>query len=87
MDEMYFGFLSLYNNANQYDDYNNNQYNNNQQADDAGQAGYDDYFKHADDDAYINEKEAFYNKDDDTFHWNANVGFDGVSVMPISCIN
>jgi hypothetical protein len=25
--------------------------------------------------------------DDDLFHWDNNVGFDGVSIMPVSCIN
>ncbi|KAL7565641.1 hypothetical protein ACA910_018999 [Epithemia clementina (nom. ined.)] len=29
----------------------------------------------------------YANTDDDVFHWNSNVGFDGVSVMPVSCIN
>jgi len=66
--------------------YNGNQNDdqaNNQQAD----QNYDDYFKHNNDDAYKNEQENYYAKDDDTFHWNANVGFDGVSFMPVSCVN
>ncbi len=25
--------------------------------------------------------------DDDLFHWDNNVGFDGVSIMPVSCVN
>jgi hypothetical protein len=25
--------------------------------------------------------------DDDLYHWNANVGFSGVSIMPVSCVN
>ena len=40
------------------------------------------------DDQVSNEEAAAYaNADDDVFHWNSNVGFDGVSVMPLSCIN
>jgi hypothetical protein len=27
------------------------------------------------------------NADDDVFHWNTNVGFGGISIMPLSCIN
>ena len=27
------------------------------------------------------------NIDDDMFHWSDNIGFDGVSIMPLSCIN
>jgi hypothetical protein len=25
--------------------------------------------------------------DDDLYHWNQNVGFGGVSIMPVSCVN
>jgi hypothetical protein len=27
------------------------------------------------------------NVDDDMFHWSDQVGFDGVSLMPVSCVN
>ena len=37
--------------------------------------------------AYENEQQQYQDTDDDTFHWNQNIGFDGVSVMPLSCIN
>lgn len=37
--------------------------------------------------SYENEQKQYQNTDDDTFHWNDNIGFDGVSVMPLSCIN
>ena len=37
--------------------------------------------------AYQKEQQQYQNTDDDTFHWNSNIGFDGVSVMPLSCIN
>ena len=37
--------------------------------------------------SYQNEQKQYQNADDDTFHWNSNIGFDGVSVMPLSCIN
>jgi hypothetical protein len=37
--------------------------------------------------AYENEQKQYQDADDDTFHWNQNIGFDGVSVMPLSCIN
>ena len=37
--------------------------------------------------AYENEQNQYQDTDDDTFHWNQNIGFDGVSVMPLSCIN
>lgn len=55
----------------------------------------DDYYNANDDqsssgggdDAYVKEQEMYQKSDDDLFHWNANVGFDGVSVMPLSCIN
>ena len=39
------------------------------------------------DDAYAQEQRNYQLSDDDLFHWNANVGFGGVSVMPASCIN
>lgn len=37
--------------------------------------------------AYEYEQSQYQNTDDDTFHWNSNKGLDGVSVMPLSCIN
>ena len=37
--------------------------------------------------AYEYEQKQYQDTDDDTFHWNQNIGFDGVSVMPLSCIN
>lgn len=39
------------------------------------------------DNSYQKEQKQYQNADDDVFHWNANIGFDGVSVMPLSCIN
>ena len=41
------------------------------------------------DDVYLQELHQYGNVNDDTFYWNSNnnVGFDGVSVMPLSCIN
>jgi len=39
------------------------------------------------DDAYQKEQEQYQDKDDDEFHWDENMGFDGVSIMPLSCIN
>jgi len=59
--------------------------------DDAAANG-DDYYSANDDDAggnddYAKKQQNDYVADDDLFHWNANVGFDGVSVMPLSCIN
>ena len=63
------------------DDYNYNyQYNNNNN----GNGGGDDdaYNKYVDD--WASNQVA---NDDDLFHWNSNVGFEGVSVMPVSCIN
>lgn len=55
----------------------------------------DDYYlrnknKYNNDDAssgYQKEQQQYQDKDDDLFHWDQNVGFDGVSVMPISCVN
>ena len=35
--------------------------------------------------AYDDQMDAAW--EDDLFHWNSNVGFDGVSIMPVSCIN
>lgn len=37
--------------------------------------------------AYQNEKRSYQYSDDDVFHWNQNIGFDGVSILPLSCIN
>jgi hypothetical protein len=64
------------------DDYQSNQQN----MYNAQNAYGDDYFNHQDD-AYRNEQQAFQYNDDDSFHWNTNVGFDGVSVLPLSCVN
>jgi hypothetical protein len=33
------------------------------------------------------DEQSYQYSDDDVFHWNQNVGFDGVSIMPLSCIN
>ena len=54
--------------------------------DDAAVAG-DDANSSGGDDAYSQEQRNYQLSDDDLFHWNANVGFGGVSVMPASCIN
>ena len=74
------------------DNYQGNNYykNNTDDAvdDDAGNytnknSGASNYYGQIDD--WVN-----YNKDfgdDDLFHWNKNVGFDGVSIMPVSCVN
>ena len=70
--------------ANYYNDDQYNDYGNNYGADDVAANGDD---AAAQDDAYASEAEQYQNNDDDTFHWNENIGFDGVSVMPISCIN
>jgi hypothetical protein len=47
------------------------------------------FFVHRDDgtSSYQKEKAQYENIDDDKFHWNQNIGFDGVSIMPLSCIN
>jgi hypothetical protein len=37
--------------------------------------------------AYQNEKRSYQYSDDDVFHWNQNIGFSGVSILPLSCIN
>ena len=42
----------------------------------------DDYFRYEDDWAANN-----LGGDDDVFRWDSNYGFDGVSVMPVSCVN
>jgi hypothetical protein len=61
--------------------------------DDAAAAAADDGNAAANDDqssssnSYENEQKQYQNTDDDSFHWNSNIGFDGVSVMPLSCIN
>ena len=68
--------------------YNNNTDDANTEDDDAGNytyknSGASNYYGQIDD--WVN-----YNKDfgdDDLFHWNKNVGFDGVSIMPVSCVN
>ncbi|CAB9503732.1 expressed unknown protein (Partial), partial [Seminavis robusta] len=61
---------------------------NNANGDDANNnADGDDANGNGGGDAVQAEQAAYANADDDVFHWNSNVGFDGVSVMPISCIN
>ena len=90
------------NNNNNYNNYNNDDGKKNDDGNknnDDGKGG-DDYY--ADDGAaaqtddganvwkdYSNDDWAKTNmqKDDDLFHWNTNVGFDGVSIMPVSCVN
>jgi len=61
----------------------------------------DDYYANGDDANDQQEDDAVNNyanyvddwaqnqgvNDDDLFHWNTNVGFEGVSIMPVSCIN
>lgn len=49
----------------------------------------DDFYAAEDDDATeeADDGNAAAAVDDDVFHWDQNVGFDGVSVMPLSCIN
>lgn len=61
---------------------NGNQYNNvnDYYTDDRQSSGKGDGY--ADDWVASNQ-----NIDDDMFHWSENIGFDGVSVMPLSCIN
>ena len=49
--------------------------------------GDDSYSNNQMDDAYLKEQKQFQYHDDDAFHWDENVGFDNVSVMPLSCIN
>jgi hypothetical protein len=48
---------------------------------------YTNQYKQTTNDNYSKEKKNYQNADDDKFHWNSNVGFDGVSFMPVSCIN
>jgi hypothetical protein len=75
-------------NGDDYENSNAQNYNNQVYTDDA--AG-DDYYNNQyknEDDAYAKERQNYQNNgDDDTFHWNSNEGFEGVSVMPVSCIN
>jgi hypothetical protein len=76
-------------NGDDYENSNAQNYNNQVYADDA--AG-DDYYNNQyknEDDAYAKERQNYQKSggDDDTFHWNSNEGFEGVSVMPVSCIN
>jgi hypothetical protein len=40
-----------------------------------------------DDNSYQKEQQQYQSHNDDTFHWDNKVGFEGVSVMPVSCIN
>jgi hypothetical protein len=64
----------------------------------AAQQGEDDYYAAddaaadmGDDNAYLNEdmsyQQSYQLADDDVFHWNENVGFSGVSILPLSCVN
>ena len=91
-------FVCANDDAVQADDGNVN--NNNDDAaaaangDDAAEASNDDAAAAAEtnddassNNAYENEQKQYQDTDDDTFHWNQNIGFDGVSVMPLSCIN
>jgi hypothetical protein len=56
--------------------------------DDNSAVSYDDkYSSSSSSTSYEIEQKQYQNTDDDTFHWNSNIGFDGVSVMPLSCIN
>jgi hypothetical protein len=75
-------------NGDDYENQNAQNYNNQVYADDgAGDDYYNNQYKN-EDDAYAKERQNYQNGgDDDTFHWNSNVGFEGVSVMPVSCIN
>lgn len=48
----------------------------------------------AGDDGSNGNTETYYNdngitrySDDDVFHWTPSAGFEGVSIMPISCVN
>jgi hypothetical protein len=85
------GYDDQYQNNAGYDD----QYNN-------GGGGGDDFYQADDnydaydgddysvnnrgDDGYFNQNQ-YQDNDDDTFHWDGDVGFGGVSIMPLSCIN
>jgi hypothetical protein len=76
-------------NGDDYENQNSQNYNNQVYADDAaGDDYYNNQYKNADD-SYAKEMQSYQNNggDDDTFHWNSNEGFEGVSVMPVSCIN
>jgi hypothetical protein len=52
--------------------------------DDAAQS---EYVWNQEDDAAASSSSSQYQEDDDLFHWNSNVGFSGVSIMPVSCVN
>lgn len=88
-------YNAQYNNNNYYNAYNNddaaangNNDDANNQNDDANANGANnDGNNGAADDEYNAEKEQFQDADDDSFTWKDNVGFDGVSIMPLSCIN
>ena len=68
-------------NAQRDDDY----YKLNDDGDDAAYNGDDDDASSA---AYYSKERGSYTfSDDDSFHWNNNIGFDGVSILPLSCIN
>jgi hypothetical protein len=75
-------------NGDDYENQNAQNYNNQVYTDDgAGDDYYNNQYKN-EDDGYAKERQNYQNGgDDDTFHWNSNVGFEGVSVMPVSCIN
>jgi len=81
------GYNNKYNNNNNNDDGNNN-YNN--QRDDDYYLRNQKYYvddDDDDDDGYHKEQQQYQNHDDDVFQWSGNNGFNGVSVMPVSCIN
>jgi len=70
--------------ANAYDDdANGNDDQNQKNATDDGSSSNSGYFGRTDDWASSNANI----EDDDLFHWDNKVGFDGVSIMPVSCIN
>ncbi|KAG7362981.1 hypothetical protein IV203_026341 [Nitzschia inconspicua] len=62
--------------AAQTDDNNNNNNGDDQAAAEEAQNNVDDT---------VSEFDSAW--EDDMFHWDANLGFDGVSIMPVSCVN
>lgn len=95
--------MNYYNNDNNNNDDggNANNYggNSNYYGDDGSSNKYDDAYANdddaaaaaADDDGQQQEQEASVDDltsfEDDLFHWDTSIGFDGVSIMPVSCIN
>lgn len=65
--------------ANRYDD---DAANDDQQQEVAGNSSAAESDNYQDDWVASNQ-----NVDDDMFHWSDQVGFDGVSIMPVSCVN